>query len=90
MKRPNGMNCIHDNKGNKISEWNLLHDILKYYKRTKYINCHYITAPFLILSFSISLLVTIVELNPLSNKNPKSLNIVLPFCVFMQQCRIGE
>ena len=28
IKIPNGMNCIHDNEVNKISELNLLHDIL--------------------------------------------------------------
>ena len=40
MKRPNGMNCIHDNKVNKISECNLLHDIINPSKHTKNINSH--------------------------------------------------
>ena len=41
MKRPNGMNCIHNNDVNKISECNLLHDILNPSKRTKNINNNY-------------------------------------------------
>ena len=41
IKGPNGMNCIHDNEVNKISDWNLLHDILKSYKHTKSINRNY-------------------------------------------------
>ena len=39
-KRPNGMNHIHDNKEKIISEWNLLHDILNLFERTKNINIH--------------------------------------------------
>ena len=41
IKRLNSMNHIHDNKVNKISELNLLHDILNISKRTKNINSHY-------------------------------------------------
>ena len=29
------MNFIHENKVNKLSEWNLIHDILNTSKRTK-------------------------------------------------------
>ena len=39
------MNRIHSNKVNNIYEFNLLHDILNPYKRTKNINIHY--SPFL-------------------------------------------
>ena len=35
------MNFIHDTEVNKIAGFNLLHDILNTYKRTKNINCHY-------------------------------------------------
>ena len=35
------MTCIHENKVNKISEFNLLYDILNPYKRTKLLNSHY-------------------------------------------------
>ena len=28
IERQNGMTCIHDNKVNNISKWNLPHDIL--------------------------------------------------------------
>ena len=35
------MNCIHENKVNKISEWNLLLDILNPSKLNKNINSHY-------------------------------------------------
>ena len=35
------MTCIHENKVNKISEINLLHDILNPYKHTKSSNIHY-------------------------------------------------
>ena len=41
MKRPNGMNYMHDKKVNKRAELNLLHDMLKPSKRTKNINSHY-------------------------------------------------
>ena len=35
------MTCIHENEVNKISECNLLHDILNTSKRTKIFNIHY-------------------------------------------------
>ena len=35
------MNCIHENKVNKISEYSLLHDIINPSKRIKNINSHY-------------------------------------------------
>ena len=35
------MNFIHENKVNKISEWNLLHDIQNHYKRTENFNIYY-------------------------------------------------
>ena len=35
------MTCIHDKKVNKLSECNLLHDIINSFKRTKNINSHY-------------------------------------------------
>ena len=41
IKRPNGMNDIHENELNKTSEFNLLHDILNPSKITKNINSHY-------------------------------------------------
>ena len=41
IKIPNGMNCIHENKVNKISEYSLLHDIINPSKRIKNINSHY-------------------------------------------------
>ena len=34
------MNCIHENEVNKITECNLIHDILNTYKRTKVLNFH--------------------------------------------------
>ena len=37
----NGMNCIHQNKVNKISECNLLHYMLNIPKCTKTLNSHY-------------------------------------------------
>ena len=43
MKRLKYMNCIHDNKINNISEWNLLHDIPNPLKHTRNINSHYFT-----------------------------------------------
>ena len=45
---------------------------------------------FLGLIFSIRILVTIVELHPLSNNIRKLLNFALPFCVFVHPCTIGE
>ena len=41
MKRLNCMNFIHDNEVNKISEYNLLHDILNPPKRNTNMNIHY-------------------------------------------------
>ena len=38
MKSLDGMDNIHDNKANNISECNSLHDILNTYKRTKNMN----------------------------------------------------
>ena len=35
------MTCIHEDEVNKISECNLLHDILNPSKRTKSISSHY-------------------------------------------------
>ena len=35
------MTCIHKNELNNIAECNLLHDIINYPKRAKYINNHY-------------------------------------------------
>ena len=35
------MTCMHDNKVNKIAEFNLLHDISNPPKRTKILNSHY-------------------------------------------------
>ena len=35
------MTRIHDKELNKISEFNLLHDIINPPKRTKKLNCHY-------------------------------------------------
>ena len=37
----NGMTCIHRNKVNKLSEWNLLYDVLNPPKHTKKLNRHY-------------------------------------------------
>ena len=37
----NGMNVIHRNKVNKITECNLLHDIINYPKHTKHLNIYY-------------------------------------------------
>ena len=34
-KIPDGMNCKHDNKANKIDKYNLLHDILNPSKNNK-------------------------------------------------------
>ena len=34
------MNCIHENKVNKITECNLIHDILNPYKNTTILNIH--------------------------------------------------
>ena len=52
--------------------------------------CHCITAHFLGLIFSISLLIIIMELHPLSNRIREFLIFDLPFCVFIHPCRIGE
>ena len=41
MKISNDMKFTHDNKVNKISECNLIRDILYPSKRTKYIKSHY-------------------------------------------------
>ena len=41
MNIPDGMNCIHDNKVNKISQYNLLHDILNPTKHNKNRNIYY-------------------------------------------------
>ena len=41
MKRLNDMNCIHNKDINNISEFNIIHDILKSYKCTKNINIYY-------------------------------------------------
>ena len=41
IKRPNGMNCIHENKVNNISECNLPYDMLDFSKCTKILNSHY-------------------------------------------------
>ena len=35
------MNCIQENKVNRIDEFNLIHDILKPYKHNKNLNSHY-------------------------------------------------
>ena len=35
------MTCIHDNKVNNISEWNVLHDILNPHKTNENWNIHY-------------------------------------------------
>ena len=35
------MNCIHEKKGDELSEYNLLHDILNPPKFTKNLNSHY-------------------------------------------------
>ena len=40
MKNLNYMNCIHDNKVNNISEYNLIHDIINPSKRTNNINIY--------------------------------------------------
>ena len=34
------MNCIHENKVNKITECNIIHDILNTYKRNNVLNSH--------------------------------------------------
>ena len=44
-KIPNGINCMHEKKINKLSEICLIHDILKPYKRTKMLNTHYSPIP---------------------------------------------
>ena len=41
IKIHNGINCVHINKVNKISSFNLLHDILNPPKCTKLFNSHY-------------------------------------------------
>ena len=47
MKNLNGINLIHNNKVNNISECNLIHDILNPFKQTKniipllYMNVHW-------------------------------------------------
>ena len=41
IKRQNSMTCIHENEVNKITKWNLLHDVLNPYKHTKNKNSHY-------------------------------------------------
>ena len=38
MKKLNGMNCIHENRVNKIAECNLLHDKINPSKFTKTLN----------------------------------------------------
>ena len=37
------MNCIHENKVNKIAACNLLHNIINPYKCSKYIHIYYYT-----------------------------------------------
>ena len=37
----NGMTYIHINKVNKLSEWNLIHDIINRHKLVKNLNIHY-------------------------------------------------
>ena len=51
---------------------------------------HVFSAVSFVLSFDVSLPVTIVELLPLSNIIQKFLNSALPLRVFMQTCRIGK
>ena len=41
IENQNNMTRIHDNKVNKITECNLLHDIINTPKRTKNVNSHY-------------------------------------------------
>ena len=41
IKRQNIITCIHEKKVNKISECNLLHNILNPSKSNKIINIHY-------------------------------------------------
>ena len=41
IENMNDMNCIHEKKGNKISECNLLHDIINPLKCAKILNRHY-------------------------------------------------
>ena len=41
IKNRNDMTCIHNNEVNKISEWNLLHDIINPTKQNKKLNIHY-------------------------------------------------
>ena len=41
IKNQNDMTRIHDKEVNKISEYNLLHDIINPPKRTKKLNNHY-------------------------------------------------
>ena len=41
IKRQNGMTCIHENNINKMSEFNLIHDILNPSKFTRIFNSYY-------------------------------------------------
>ena len=41
IKNQNDMKRIHDNEINKISEYNLIHDIINPPKRTTILNSHY-------------------------------------------------
>ena len=41
IKNYNYMTHIHDNKVNKISECNILHDTINPYKHTKNVNIHH-------------------------------------------------
>ena len=43
IQSQNGMTCIHGNRVNKWSEFNLIHDILNPPKRTKHLTSHYST-----------------------------------------------
>ena len=52
--------------------------------------CHCITTSFLRLKLSISILIKILELNPLSNRIRKFLKFALPFRVFMHTYRLGD
>ena len=41
IKNQNGIIFIHENEVNKISEYNLLHDILNPSEHSKILNCYY-------------------------------------------------